>query len=1006
MDSQITSVLIGVLANGLAFFTSHILRKSGKFIIGEKLIEKMKQSEESIRTILKKSLDNISEKIEWKGPPRLEKICLFITSPEVETIVRQIYATNLTEVQNSKNLKLIKKEFLKLFSIYFDLPIEKIKNSANLLFMILIKGCEESLKLAINKGILSAHEAESAFRHQILINELDSIKKNLEFLTKKYKPNIKEFIKFEAKYRKQVGDRHSYISPPHFDVVRRIAINDLYVPPSFITTPLKKGQEPLRLSITHFLSCIYRAVILGNPGCGKSTFIHKLCHDLAENYSKCIFSGRKVTPIPVILREYGTEKKDNMNSIVQFIEKTSCSRYQLEPPEGAFEYLLNSGRVIIVFDGLDELLDTSYRQEIGADVESFCKLYPSVPVIVTSREVGYEQAPLNENNFEIFQISDFNENQVKEYSKKWFSLDIDLTLEQQKQKAEAFYEESNIVPDLRANPLMLALMCNIYRGENYIPRNKPDIYEKCAIMLFERWDKSRCIHVKLPFEVHIKPAMMYLAHWIYSKESLQSGITEYNLIKKTTQYLYPKRFEDHDEAEMSAREFINFCKGRAWVFTDTGTTKDGERLYQFTHRTFLEYFTAAYIVRTNSTPDHLRKVLMPKINKREWDVVAQIAYQLQNKNIEGAGDELLSYLLDKTEMNIKNKMNKLSFAIRCLEFIIPSPKITRNITTAIIDQIITLIISKPAKFKSFDIREYALENLENLLNSAVENLATIADCIKNLIIEKVNAPDDQIALLYLELALILDFPFKHIPKKTAKHSEILNIIEKLNISIEKSCYKRIKFLQKQYFIICHIMYDKSNIQLKHFIKWHGIESIFYESSSSIYNIYYSPIVFGYLNTIIYKPYKYCEEFIFKKEHFEEYFTDISYLYQFFLKIQTPWIKKEKLFKAKDNYFYKHLFNFFSDTKLKKNFKYKTDELFVGFILFGIFLEYEKGYKQIFMLTNYYKLLFSKYIYWILKARFEKVDTEKVKEEINKIKFSKEEQSLIWKWIHKEINFLK
>ena len=41
---------------------------------------------------------------------------------------------------------------------------------------------------------------------------------------------------------------------------------------------------------------------------------------------------------------------------------------------------------MVIFDGLDELLDTHYRQEIKGDIESFCNLYPTVPVLITSRE--------------------------------------------------------------------------------------------------------------------------------------------------------------------------------------------------------------------------------------------------------------------------------------------------------------------------------------------------------------------------------------------------------------------------------------------------------------------------------------------------------------------------------------------------------------------------------------------------------------------------------------------
>src|SRR5205085_10745108 len=136
--------------------------------------------------------------------------------------------------------------------------------------------------------------------------------------------------------------------------------------------------------------------------------------------------------------------------------------------------------------------DTSYRQEIRDDIESFCNLYPSVPVIVTSREVGYEQAPLADK-FDVYSLAPFTEEQVEEYVSKWFELGTDLTSSQIKRKSTSFLHERRIVSDLRSNPLMLSLMCRIYRGESYIPRKRPDVYRKCAEMLFARWDRSRDI---------------------------------------------------------------------------------------------------------------------------------------------------------------------------------------------------------------------------------------------------------------------------------------------------------------------------------------------------------------------------------------------------------------------------------------------------------------------------------------------------------------------------------
>jgi predicted NACHT family NTPase len=297
---------------------------------------------------------------------------------------------------------------------------------------------------------------------------------------------------------------------------------------------------------------------------------------------------------------------------------------------------------------------------------------------------------LDEQVFDTLRIAPFDDTKVREYVTKWFAADLELTNQQKEEKSHAFLRESNTVPDLRTNPLMLALMCNIYRGENYIPRNRLDVYEKCALMLFEKWDKSRGINVPLPFEAHVRPAMMYLAHWVFSDEHLQGGVSEHALIAKCTEYLCPRRYEDVDHAGQATAEFIEFCRGRAWVFTDTGTTKDGERLYQFTHRTFLEYFTAAHLVRTHATPELLGAALLPKIAAREWDVVAQLAFQLQNKNVEGAGDSLIASLLENARRRNQEseRPNMLSFAARALEFLVPSPALTREIVSACMNETI------------------------------------------------------------------------------------------------------------------------------------------------------------------------------------------------------------------------------------------------------------------------------------------------------------------------------
>ena len=74
-----------------------------------------------------------------------------------------------------------------------------------------------------------------------------------------------------------------------------------------------------------------------------------------------------------------------------------------------------------------------------------------------------------------------------------------------------------------------------------------------------------------------------------------------------------------------------------WVFTDTGTTASGDKLYSFTHRTFLEYFAASQLAYGSDSPEKLARALAPHIARGEWAVVSELAVQVKDStSTEGA----------------------------------------------------------------------------------------------------------------------------------------------------------------------------------------------------------------------------------------------------------------------------------------------------------------------------------------------------------------------------------
>ena len=64
-------------------------------------------------------------------------------------------------------------------------------------------------------------------------------------------------------------------------------------------------------------------------------------------------------------------------------------------------------------------------------------------------------------------------------------------------RAKAFLAESASVPDLRFNPLLLSLMCILYRGSGSLPGDRASTYAKCAELLLRKWDEQRDLYQQL-----------------------------------------------------------------------------------------------------------------------------------------------------------------------------------------------------------------------------------------------------------------------------------------------------------------------------------------------------------------------------------------------------------------------------------------------------------------------------------------------------------------------------
>lgn len=602
-----------------------------------------------------------------------EDVLVVLGRPDAEVLVHELLTSRLLEQPEAFSEK-VGCSFKHLFELYLPNQLGGAEPGevAALAFASIDSVCQT---LVLQLDIIGSVERSSIQQLaglSAVSATLKSIDEHLEQLARSSNQDRDSWPSFEQKYRDYVARKHGYLTVPDADMERKVPVDDLYVEADL------HGLDGMDYSLPRDLGRLQRLVVTGSPGGGKSTLSSVSCFRLAADPVR--------VPLLVVLRDFGPDHEQG-RTIVQHLERVICLRAQEQIPVGWLESVLFNGRATVVFDGLDELLDPAHRRDIRDAVEQFGLQYPQADILVTSRVVGYEQAPLDGREYHHIRLGEFSEGSVEQYTRAWFGLSLsELDPESRERRIAAFLRESESVAEIRSNPLMLSLMSVLYRSDNYIPESRLALYEECAKLLFKKWDRSRGISTKLAIGSDIDLALMYLAHWIITNSNDDDGLTERRLVDICVDFLVPRRFDDREPARAVAEEFVQYCRGRAWVLADAGTDERGERLYTFTHRTFLEFFAASQFARLNDTPEKVSAALVPYVGDAQLDVVGQLALQIANRSHDNGADRFVATMMDRAvEAEGKTRMHLLSFVARAMRFHMAAPALLRRIVDDVLE---------------------------------------------------------------------------------------------------------------------------------------------------------------------------------------------------------------------------------------------------------------------------------------------------------------------------------
>ncbi|WP_369745134.1 NACHT domain-containing NTPase [Paenarthrobacter sp. AMU7] len=388
-----------------------------------------------------------------------------------------------------------------------------------------------------------------------------------------------------------------------------------------------------------------RVVVLGDPGVGKTTLINHIVAEIAAD------GEAQMVPILVTCRNFNPDSAFEMD---RWVSRDFRIVRSLNIEGQVVKDLLATGQAVVLFDGLDEVIDAGRRSRLVSEIEGFVRRYPLCPVLATARRVGYERIALKEN-FSVFGLQEFSDAQVAEYARLWFSK------RNASEVTPRFLMNSESIRDIRANPLMLSLLCDVYRARGYLPRNRFEVYGNCAELLFTRWDSMREIESP-PDHLRYGARLFEELAWLFhSSQNARSGVEERQLVRLLAEFFRRNASVDVSDATPRARRFLEFCADRAWLLSSQYRNEYDERIFSFTHRTFLEYYAAQAIVKRSGDLATIVAAIRRAFSEDPGSVLCDLIVQYYDSSkYDGGADillELLRYPDNETEQAAESRLS-------------------------------------------------------------------------------------------------------------------------------------------------------------------------------------------------------------------------------------------------------------------------------------------------------------------------------------------------------------
>jgi len=424
---------------------------------------------------------------------------------------------------------------------------------------------------------------------------------------------------------------------------QEVRLPDIYVPLHALRRgsgpeePQVRQEEEKRLSVLDALAKERLAVLLGEPGSGKTVLVNYLAGCLAEAAAGGKLDDdipdtiKPLLPIRLILREvaaayfpHSVKAADTL--LWQALRDELSKRLGVSLIDEVFNRLqtrIQQTGALFFLDGLDEVPESGGRRK--ALLESVRQLVDNCKncrFLVTARPYAYAQPSNRLPGFPVLELVSFDEDQRNAFIAGWYRAMqsyIGMSQSNADYKAQSLQTAAQRpeLVELASRPLLLTLMATLHTSRGTLPKDRAKLYDDSVELLLGSWQRRRLergqegqiVAEEAMMQVldsdlgSIRKLMEQLAFTVHERQRTEGGKNVANITEGEVLAAFRPLLDD-EKSPFKSKALLDYLDTQAGLLI----ARAERGPYAFPHRSFQEYLAASHLCRRSGFPKRFREL--------------------------------------------------------------------------------------------------------------------------------------------------------------------------------------------------------------------------------------------------------------------------------------------------------------------------------------------------------------------------------------------------------------